>query len=64
MVKGNIKYIYKEDSLSKSDLNIFIKRFNITMPPLFGSSIIAEKPPVMALAKVRFFIRENKNIGK
>lgn len=28
-VKGNIKYIYKENSVSKSDLNIFIKRFNI-----------------------------------
>ena len=33
-------------------------------PPLFGSSITVEKPLVMALAKVRFFIRENKNIGK
>mgnify|MGYP004629064231 CR=1 FL=1 len=29
LVKCNIKYIYKEDSLNKSKLNIFIKRFNI-----------------------------------
>ena len=31
-------------------------------PPLFGSSITVEKPPVMALAKVRFSLEKTKTL--